>query len=269
VVPLDSHRISRVPWYSGVRSPGHARVGYGPLTLFGACFPAASPTHMLAQVNDRSLQPHIPVAQDGFGLLPFRSPLLRESRLISFPPGTEMFQFPRCPSSGLCIQPAMRTIPRSRVAPFGIRRLIARLQLPVDVSPLSASFFGSWPLRHPPNTPPCLAVLPIAHLHTAHGRPYGCPQVVRSRAYTASMFSVRQNRRVGFQTHNASHHSHAIASLLTQLASAKLQQSLYAFGKVLEETPVLTTGEWETGSQQALLRGERASLKRDPDRRLF
>jgi hypothetical protein len=74
---------------------------------------------------------------------------------------------------------------------------------------------------------------------------------------------------VGFQTHNASHHSHAIASLLTQLASAKLQQSLYAFGKVLEETPVLTTGEWETGSQQALLRGERASLKRDPDRRLF
>ena len=29
-----------------------------------------------------------------FGLLPFRSPLLRESRLISSPPGTEMFQFP-------------------------------------------------------------------------------------------------------------------------------------------------------------------------------
>ena len=66
----------------------------------------------------------------------------------------------------------MRTIPRSRVAPFGIRRLIARLQLPVDVSPLSASFFGSWPLRHPPNTPPCLAVpFPFVHLHTAHGRP--------------------------------------------------------------------------------------------------
>jgi hypothetical protein len=28
------------------------------------------------------------------GLLPVRSPLLRESRLISFPPGTEMVQFP-------------------------------------------------------------------------------------------------------------------------------------------------------------------------------
>ena len=29
-----------------------------------------------------------------FGLFPVRSPLLRESRLISLPPGTEMFQFP-------------------------------------------------------------------------------------------------------------------------------------------------------------------------------
>ena len=29
-----------------------------------------------------------------FGLVPVRSPLLRESRLISVPPGTEMFQFP-------------------------------------------------------------------------------------------------------------------------------------------------------------------------------
>ena len=29
-----------------------------------------------------------------FGLFPFRSPLLRESRLFSLPPGTEMFHFP-------------------------------------------------------------------------------------------------------------------------------------------------------------------------------
>ena len=28
------------------------------------------------------------------GLVRFRSPLLAESRLMSFPPGTEMFQFP-------------------------------------------------------------------------------------------------------------------------------------------------------------------------------
>ena len=30
----------------------------------------------------------------GFGLFRFRSPLLTESLLLSFPPGTEMFQFP-------------------------------------------------------------------------------------------------------------------------------------------------------------------------------
>ena len=29
-----------------------------------------------------------------FGLLPFRSPLLRKSHSFSFPPGTEMFHFP-------------------------------------------------------------------------------------------------------------------------------------------------------------------------------
>ena len=41
----------------------------------------------------------------GHGLVRFRSPLLTESRLISFPPGTEMFQFPGFAPDGLCIQP--------------------------------------------------------------------------------------------------------------------------------------------------------------------
>jgi hypothetical protein len=31
-----------------------------------------------------------------FRLFPFRSPLLRESMTLFFPPGTEMFHFPRC-----------------------------------------------------------------------------------------------------------------------------------------------------------------------------
>ena len=34
------------------------------------------------------------LARSRFGLFPVRSPLLRESRLISLPPGTEMFHFP-------------------------------------------------------------------------------------------------------------------------------------------------------------------------------
>ena len=43
-----------------------------------------------------SVGPTTPIPQgDRFGLRPFRSPLLRASRLISLPLGTEMFQFPR------------------------------------------------------------------------------------------------------------------------------------------------------------------------------
>jgi hypothetical protein len=79
--------------------------------------------------------------------------------LISLPRGTEMFQFPRCPWSCLCIQHAMRPLARSRVAPFGFAWLIARLQLPRHVSPLSAPFFGTWPHRHPPYTLLRLAIL--------------------------------------------------------------------------------------------------------------
>src|SRR6185312_2298370 len=39
-----------------------------------------------------------------FGLFPFRSPLLRESLLLSFPVGTEMFHFPTFPPLALCVQ---------------------------------------------------------------------------------------------------------------------------------------------------------------------
>ena len=65
-------------------------VRYRPVTCSGAAFhPLRSPSRM----------------QYAAGLLPFRSPLLWESRLISFPPGTEMFQFPGFAPSGLCIRP--------------------------------------------------------------------------------------------------------------------------------------------------------------------
>ena len=41
----------------------------------------------------QALQPHM-IETIWFRLIPFRSPLLRESRLISLPAGTEMFHFP-------------------------------------------------------------------------------------------------------------------------------------------------------------------------------
>ncbi len=60
-----------------------------------------------------------------FGLFPFRSPLLRESLLFSFPPATKMFQFAGLALSCLYIQQEVL-----RVAPFGNLRLKACFQLP-------------------------------------------------------------------------------------------------------------------------------------------
>ena len=92
----------------------------------------------------RGAAPTTPVvlANGWFGLLPPRSPLLRESRLISLRRATEMFQFAHCPPTCLCIQQAVSRHHSGRVAPFGFSGLIARMQLPLNVSPVSASFIG-------------------------------------------------------------------------------------------------------------------------------
>ena len=76
MVPLCSGRIARVPPYSlcSMRLPFHVR-GYHPLW---PDFPDCS-TKTYAIMST--------------GLFRFRSPLLTESRLISIPPVTEMFQF--------------------------------------------------------------------------------------------------------------------------------------------------------------------------------
>jgi hypothetical protein len=89
------------------------------------------------------LQPHAFVrTKPWFGLLPPRSPLLRESRLISLRRATEMFQFAHCPPLCLWVQQRVSRHHSRRVAPFGVSGLIACMQLPLNVSPVSASFFG-------------------------------------------------------------------------------------------------------------------------------
>src|SRR5579863_2533786 len=77
-----------------------------------------------------------------FGLFPPRSPLRRESRLISSRRATEMFQFARCPPLCLSFQHRVARHHSGGVAPFGISGLSARMQLPLNVSPVSASFIG-------------------------------------------------------------------------------------------------------------------------------
>ena len=81
------------------------------------------------------LQPRI-VETTRFGLIPFRSPLLWESRLISFPLGTEMFHFPRsapikvlellpvgCPIQTSAVRRIFSSFPRLFAAYHVFRRL--------------------------------------------------------------------------------------------------------------------------------------------------
>ena len=77
-----------------------------------------------------------------FGLIPFRSPLLWESLLISLPLGTEMFHFPRFASSGLCVQPEMTGHNSGRVSPFGNPRIKACLAAPRGISQPTTSFIA-------------------------------------------------------------------------------------------------------------------------------
>ena len=75
-----------------------------------------------------------------FRLLRFRSPLLSESRLISIPAVTKMFQFTAFASTRLCIQ---RGIPLAGwVSPFGNRRIKARLPAPRRLSQATTSFIA-------------------------------------------------------------------------------------------------------------------------------
>ena len=66
-----------------------------------------------------------PVTRTRFWLFPFRSPLLRKSRLLSFPRGTEMVHFPRYRLPCLFYSTRNAAVLPQRVAPFGNPRIKA------------------------------------------------------------------------------------------------------------------------------------------------
>ena len=89
MVPADSDRISRVPPYSGYTmeiTEFHIQAYH----LLWTNFPERSAILWFCNSVYSVLQPQ---SEDWFGLFPFRSPLLRESIFLSFPPATKMFQF--------------------------------------------------------------------------------------------------------------------------------------------------------------------------------
>jgi hypothetical protein len=128
---------------------------YGALTLYGASFHNASTRHRLGDSLGRLSPPlagpttppqhrrqAVPLRR--FRLVPFRSPLLRESRLLSFPRGTEMFQFPRFPPTALCVQAGVTGHDPSRVSPFGDPRITAWSAASRGFSQPPTSFIGVW-----------------------------------------------------------------------------------------------------------------------------
>ena len=117
-------------------------LAYRALTVSGAPFQGTSAA--VARPVRGSYNP-APLARDGLGVGPVRSPLLRASQLISLPLGTEMFQFPRF---ALVRKRVTRLAPR-RVSPFGHPGINACVPLPLAYRSLPR-----------PSSPPCAQASP-------------------------------------------------------------------------------------------------------------
>ena len=156
----DSHRVPRVPWYLGrdPREPIRFRLrGRYPLWR---SFPEPSANESVCnsptparggpdRSRDTGPATLARLAHDRFRLFPFRSPLLGESRLLSFPGGTEMVHFPPFASSLLWIRRGMTGHDSRRVSPFGHPRVEARSSSPGLIAAYDALHRLPAP-RHPP-----------------------------------------------------------------------------------------------------------------------
>ena len=130
------------------------RFVYGALTRCGALFQYASTTqrfcnsvtvlvHRPSSPTTPQWQRHQALTPLRFGLIPFRSPLLRESLLLSVPRVTEMFQFTQFPLPALCVQTGVTPHDGCRVSPFGHPRINAWSAAPRGLSQPPTSFIGS------------------------------------------------------------------------------------------------------------------------------
>ena len=139
MVPPASHKVSRVSWYSGYCRSAVSSDTRLLRTMEGSF-------HILFSSIDSHLFSPQPRWTEvlRFGLFRFRSPLLTESRLISLPGPTEMFQFNPSSLVHLCIQCTMHGCLVH--ACFHIRRSADRwiCAPPRSLSQLVTSFFGDW-----------------------------------------------------------------------------------------------------------------------------
>jgi hypothetical protein len=165
---VDSDRVSRARPYSGTRQGRSNAFAYRAFTFCGVSFHSlrlaldfVTPRPVGRRIKTSPTTPPCqrlpPIAARRFRLFPFRSPLLRESRFLSFPRVTKMFQFTRLPPPTLFDSGrGTRALPR---VGFPIRT--SRDQRMVSSSP------GLFAAAHvllrllAPRHPPCALILLI------------------------------------------------------------------------------------------------------------
>ena len=168
MVPAGSDRVSRARPYSGTAQGSPNAFAYGTIALYGETFQSLQLTlgfvtpppagRRMKHSPTTPTQQRLPsITLCGFGLFPFRSPLLRESRFLSFPRATKMFQFARLPPLALFDSgKGTRALPR---VGFPIRRSRDRR--------LVSTFPGLIAAAHvllrllAPRHPPCALILLI------------------------------------------------------------------------------------------------------------
>ena len=128
MVPADSHRIPRVPRYSGFRYASH-RFVYAALMLCGPTFQRVPLTMCLA--ISRSYYPDRAGTLSVWAAPRSLATTWGITNLFSFPPGTKMFQFPGL--APLCGGWSST----SRVVPFGDPRVKGHLHLTAAFRSLS------------------------------------------------------------------------------------------------------------------------------------
>ena len=96
---VDAPRFhARFPTHA-TRDTWNAGVGFSSTVLSTSMRPVFHRFRLTRDLLPRSRTPHLPSLSGGirFAVFRFRSPLLTESRLISFPPSTKMLHFEGCP----------------------------------------------------------------------------------------------------------------------------------------------------------------------------
>ena len=144
----DSHEVSRAPRYSGTvrREKTISLTGLSPSVVVRSRSLQLSSSFLTLWPKPWTA-PQPPLSyENGFGLFPVRSPLLGESRLISFPGGTEMCHFPPFAS-----HKEMAGHYTDRVSPFGHPRVQSLLSSSPGLFAACHALRRVSAPRHPPH----------------------------------------------------------------------------------------------------------------------